>query len=86
MIGACQCVRPPNAVDVEIVGAGAARVREGLAAFPTCIARERSIAVGRGGEQGEGVLEVGLVLDFAWRVEAGFVEVEGAVGLSAAVG
>lgn len=85
VVGPGHFIGPLDAVYVEIIGACGARVGEGLAVFQAGVARE-SVAVGRGGEQGEGVLEVGLVVDFAGRVEAGFVEVECAEGLGAAVG
>lgn len=85
MIRPSHRVRPLDAVDVQIIPTLPAVVGEGLAVFQACIACE-TVAVRRRRQQGERVLEVGLVLDFARRVEAGFVEVEGAVGLRAAVG
>lgn len=84
VVGSDHFIGPLNAVYVEIIGAFGAGVRKRLAVFQTRVARE-SVVVGRGGEQGEGVLEVGFMVHFARRIEAGFVEVESAVGFSATV-
>lgn len=76
---------PRDAIDVEIVGASLAVVGEGFAIFETGVAGE-SVFVRWGCEEGERVVEVAFMADFDRGVEAGFVEVECAVGFGAAIG
>lgn len=76
---------PRDAIYVEIVGASLAMVGESFAIFETGVAGE-SVFVRWRSEEVERVVEVAFMSDFDRGVEAGFVEVECAVGFGATVG